>query len=225
MYTQNEFILKISFETVFEYLHLLRMICEVLSKYNREASVFLAAAVSDFYIPESALVCVYAFVCVVPLIYSITSYVTDNKPEHKIQSNEALPPLVLSEVPKMLGLIRDRWAPQSFIVSFKVCICMYVCVCVCGSFTIEDMCVFVYSYAGLCWHCCFKSVHRLHCVRRRHRKGITVCEHYKIIFTKHLTSPTSLVSICVSMCVCGWVSFISVNMRYSDGPNLKSLDA
>ncbi len=58
--------------------------------------LYLAAAVSDFYIPKSEL------------------------PEHKIQSSKTGLELKLKPVPKCLGRIRSEWCPEAFIVSFKL---------------------------------------------------------------------------------------------------------
>ena len=67
---------------------------------------YLAAAVSDFYVPWAEL------------------------PEHKIQSREAPDDedreaaskvvLRLRRVPKMLSLVRSRWCPRAFVVGFKL---------------------------------------------------------------------------------------------------------
>nr|XP_005496700.2 phosphopantothenate--cysteine ligase [Zonotrichia albicollis] len=57
---------------------------------------YLAAAVSDFYIPVSEM------------------------PEHKIQSSEGPLQITMKMVPKMLSpLVRD-WAPEAFVISFKL---------------------------------------------------------------------------------------------------------
>ncbi|NWV74105.1 PPCS ligase, partial [Dasyornis broadbenti] len=57
---------------------------------------YLAAAVSDFYIPASEM------------------------PEHKIQSSEGPLQITMKMVPKMLSpLVRD-WAPEAFVISFKL---------------------------------------------------------------------------------------------------------
>ena len=61
------------------------------------AMIYLAAAVSDFYIPP------------------------DTQPQHKIQSADGPLHLTLQQVPKMIGHIRNDWCPQAFVVSFKVC--------------------------------------------------------------------------------------------------------
>jgi phosphopantothenate-cysteine ligase len=89
-------LLPISFITIFEYLFLLRDICQNLSVLGTSALVFLAAAVSDFYVPEKEMV-------------------TD-----KIQSraHDGLT-VELRNVPKMLGLIKD-WAPEVMVISFKL---------------------------------------------------------------------------------------------------------
>jgi phosphopantothenate-cysteine ligase len=58
--------------------------------------LYLAAAVSDFYISSPAL------------------------PTHKIQSRDGTLVLELTQVPKMLGLIASSWAPSSLLVSFKL---------------------------------------------------------------------------------------------------------
>ena len=96
-----------SFSTVFEYVHSLRALCEELGRHCGErAMAYLAAAVSDFYVPWAEL------------------------PEHKIQSREEAPDdedreasgvvLRLRRVPKMLGLVRSRWCPRAFVVGFKL---------------------------------------------------------------------------------------------------------
>jgi DNA / pantothenate metabolism flavoprotein len=82
--------------TVHEYLWLLQLIAaKHLAPLGRHAMVYSAAAVSDFYVPHGAL------------------------SEHKVQSSDTLT-LTLSAVPKCLALLRARWAPQCFLVSFKL---------------------------------------------------------------------------------------------------------
>ncbi len=58
--------------------------------------MYLAAAVSDFYIPENEL------------------------STHKIQSSDGAFHLILRQVPKMLGNIKQKWAQEAFVVSFKL---------------------------------------------------------------------------------------------------------
>ena len=60
--------------------------------------MFLAAAVSDFYLPEDTLT------------------------NHKIQSRELSDGLNLNliSVPKRLGTIKTEWIPNCFLISFKL---------------------------------------------------------------------------------------------------------
>ena len=88
-------LLSIPFTTVFEYLFLLRELAAALASAGSSALMFLAAAVSDFYIPEAEMV------------------------SEKIQSSSDGVRLQLRGVPKMLGLLKEL-APQAFVVSFKL---------------------------------------------------------------------------------------------------------
>lgn len=88
---------KVHFTTINEYLYLLREIARQLRPQSAKTLFYLAAAVSDFIVPPSAL------------------------PEHKIQSTDAALELKLAKAPKVLQtLIEDRWAPRAFICSFKL---------------------------------------------------------------------------------------------------------
>lgn len=92
-------LLTIPFRTVDEYLARLQMSAEALRDCQSLAIFFLAAAVSDFYIPK------------------------EERSEHKIQSDgreEDGLVLRLKPVPKTLGLLRSIWAPDAFVVSFKL---------------------------------------------------------------------------------------------------------
>ncbi|XP_045154963.1 phosphopantothenate--cysteine ligase isoform X2 [Echinops telfairi] len=57
---------------------------------------YLAAAVSDFYVPVSEM------------------------PEHKIQSSAGPLQITMKMVPKMLSPLVKDWAPRAFIISFKL---------------------------------------------------------------------------------------------------------
>ncbi|XP_026330303.1 phosphopantothenate--cysteine ligase [Hyposmocoma kahamanoa] len=90
-------ILYVSFTTVSEYLWLLRAACECLANLGARACLYLAAAVSDFYIPK------------------------DRVPTHKIQSGSGAPPVIqLQLVPKMLAPLCNLWVPEAYVVSFKL---------------------------------------------------------------------------------------------------------
>ncbi|EJW78984.1 DNA/pantothenate metabolism flavoprotein [Wuchereria bancrofti] len=89
-------LLMISFVDVSAYLMTLEMICLRLRFLSSSLLIYLAAAVSDFYVSE------------------------ENLPEHKIQSNQESLLLSLNIVPKILQkLVRDI-VPEAFVVSFKL---------------------------------------------------------------------------------------------------------
>ena len=91
-------LLTVDFRTVEDYLGKLQLCAEAVNDAHALAMFFLAAAVSDFYVPK------------------------EDRSEHKIQSQGGSNDLVLklSPVPKVIGLLRDTWAPNSFVVSFKL---------------------------------------------------------------------------------------------------------
>lgn len=94
--TKEGRILQIDFSTLVDYLHLLRACSLILSRAGRNSMLYLAAAVSDFYIPR------------------------DKMPQHKIQSSDGPLQLSLELVPKMLEALVKNWIKQAFIVSFKL---------------------------------------------------------------------------------------------------------
>jgi phosphopantothenate---cysteine ligase (ATP) len=91
-------LITISFRTVEEYLAKLQICAVALSTLRSLATFYLAAAVSDFYVPF------------------------DDKAIHKIQSGSSESGLMLQlkPVPKVLGMLQRSWAPDAFLVSFKL---------------------------------------------------------------------------------------------------------
>ena len=96
LYMANDMLLTVQFETLGDYIHLLRELCMRLNVFGKHAVIFLAAAVSDFFIPESKMA------------------------EHKIQSAQGGINLYLEPVPKFLGEIKAKWATNAFVTSFKL---------------------------------------------------------------------------------------------------------
>ena len=86
----------ISFTSLADYMWYLRLICERIGQFGPRALLYLAAAVSDFYIPASEM------------------------PEHKLQSSEGAPKLQLQLVPKMLQPLVKYWVPKAYTISFKL---------------------------------------------------------------------------------------------------------
>ncbi|XP_011864428.1 PREDICTED: phosphopantothenate--cysteine ligase [Vollenhovia emeryi] len=88
-------LLQLTFTTLSEYLWMLRSACQALAPLENKAILYLAAAVSDFYIPSSEM--------------SV----------HKISSSGP-PNISLQLVPKILTPIASLWVPKAFVVSFKL---------------------------------------------------------------------------------------------------------
>ncbi|KAK4051883.1 Phosphopantothenate--cysteine ligase cab2 [Microbotryomycetes sp. JL201] len=94
----------IPFTTIDEYLFLLRGVSRVMGTakddkgqaLGRRGMYYLAAAVSDFFIPSQRM------------------------SEHKIQSGKGSLVIEMDQVPKVLKNMVDEWSNQGFIVSFKL---------------------------------------------------------------------------------------------------------
>ena len=93
---EKNFLLNIEFETIYEYLTLFKYIAIQLNVFKKHALLYLAAAVSDFYIPNQSL------------------------PKHKIQSNISGLNIELKPVPKLLGKLKEAWCKSALVVSFKL---------------------------------------------------------------------------------------------------------
>ncbi|XP_067826671.1 phosphopantothenate--cysteine ligase [Heptranchias perlo] len=89
-------LLPVEFSTLSDYLYLLRAAAQALNPIGPKAMFYLAAAVSDFFIPASEM------------------------PEHKIQSGVSPLQITMQMVPKMLSPLVKDWAPQAFVTSFKL---------------------------------------------------------------------------------------------------------
>lgn len=110
----------VTFVTVNEYLWLLKALAGELNLLGRSALYYLAAAVSDFFLPRERLVS--------PIQRTKASLTHSVQSEHKIQSGKGSLILEMDQVPKILKPMVDEWTPDSFIVSFKVRLCHYLCI-------------------------------------------------------------------------------------------------
>jgi len=89
-------ILMLDFVTLPEYLFKLQSGSKILARLEARAMYYLAAAVSDFFIPSQKMA------------------------EHKIQSRDGGLTLTLDQVPKFLTPLVSNWAAKGLIVSFKL---------------------------------------------------------------------------------------------------------
>ncbi|KAJ7109621.1 DNA/pantothenate metabolism flavoprotein [Mycena crocata] len=86
----------LTFVTVDDYLWLLRAVSQELSVLRRRAMYYLAAAVSDFFLPRQKM------------------------SEHKIQSGKGSLHIEMDQVPKVLKPMVEEWTRDGYIVSFKL---------------------------------------------------------------------------------------------------------
>lgn len=86
----------LTFVTVDDYLWLLRAVSQELSVLRRKAMFYLAAAVSDFFLPRQRM------------------------SEHKIQSGKGSLSIEMDQVPKILKPLVSEWTKGGYIVSFKL---------------------------------------------------------------------------------------------------------
>ncbi|KAF8845197.1 DFP-domain-containing protein [Paxillus ammoniavirescens] len=86
----------LTFVTVNDYLYLLRAISKKMNNLGGKAMYYLAAAVSDFFLPRQKM------------------------SEHKIQSGKGSLHIEMDQVPKILKPMVSEWTPGGFIVSFKL---------------------------------------------------------------------------------------------------------
>ncbi|KAG9313606.1 phosphopantothenate-cysteine ligase [Chiua virens] len=86
----------LTFVTVNDYLYLLRAISQEMRRLGPKAMYYLAAAVSDFFLPRQKM------------------------SEHKIQSGKGSLHIEMDQVPKVLKPLVSEWVPAGFVVSFKL---------------------------------------------------------------------------------------------------------
>ncbi|PPQ70311.1 hypothetical protein CVT24_013006 [Panaeolus cyanescens] len=86
----------LTFVTVNDYLWLLRAVSQEMAILQRRSMFYLAAAVSDFFLPRQKM------------------------SEHKIQSGKGSLLIEMDQVPKILKPLVDEWTPGGYIVSFKL---------------------------------------------------------------------------------------------------------
>lgn len=94
--TSENLLLSVDFITLLDYFALLDYCCRAVSCLEKNCLIYLAAAVSDFYLP------------------------LDKISEHKIQSNDENLVLDLKPVPKLVGRIKSEWCPKAYVVTFKL---------------------------------------------------------------------------------------------------------
>ena len=110
---QQGLLITIAFRTVDDYLQKLQLCCEALDTAGSLGLVYLAAAVSDFYIPLEKRA-----------VHKIQSrdYGLKNSEESnatRIGADDTLT-ITLYPVPKVIPTLRKAWCPNAFVISFKL---------------------------------------------------------------------------------------------------------
>ncbi|KAK6161306.1 hypothetical protein DH2020_004687 [Rehmannia glutinosa] len=89
-------VLKLLVNQILQAMQILQLVALSMKNLGSSALFYLAAAVSDFYVPW------------------------ENMAVHKIQSSSGPLDMRLAQVPKMLSVLRKDWAPMAFCISFKL---------------------------------------------------------------------------------------------------------
>lgn len=111
---KSDTLLTLTFVTVNDYLWLLRAISKELAVAGRHALFYLAAAVSDFFLPRQKMVSSKDTKLMISYLITLL------QSEHKIQSGKGSLHIEMDQVPKILKPLVDEWTREGFIVSFKV---------------------------------------------------------------------------------------------------------
>ncbi|EJK63627.1 hypothetical protein THAOC_15704 [Thalassiosira oceanica] len=114
----NGTLLTVEFLYVDEYLDKLKMCCEAINTSGSLALVYLAAAVSDFYIPKEK----QATHKIQSRDYGInhqSGSKDDRDATIRLDPDNTLQ-LTLYPVPKVIPSLRRDWCPNAFVVSFKL---------------------------------------------------------------------------------------------------------
>ncbi|KAI9927883.1 hypothetical protein ASPWEDRAFT_173534 [Aspergillus wentii DTO 134E9] len=123
---QNNRLLLIPFTTVAEYLFELRSLAKIMRPLESNALFYLAAAVSDFFIPRDRMSEHKIQSSEIPASFSKERTITESdiytgENESQPQNHSKKLVIDLDPVPKFLHSLVDGWAPQgSMVVSFKL---------------------------------------------------------------------------------------------------------
>jgi phosphopantothenate---cysteine ligase (ATP) len=112
---QNNLLLVLTFVTVTEYLWKLRELAKIMHPLGSKALFYLAAAVSDFFVPKDRMV-----EHKIQSSDGFTQYNETNDTRQAARTEGSSLIIDLDPVPKFLKQLVDAWAPDAIIVSFKL---------------------------------------------------------------------------------------------------------
>ena len=110
---QQGLLITVNFRTVDDYLQKLQTCCEAINTAGSLGLVYLAAAVSDFYIPLEKR----AVHKIQSRDYGLAT--SDSNNTAKVGVDNTLT-ITLYPVPKVIPTLRKKWCPTAFVVSFKL---------------------------------------------------------------------------------------------------------
>lgn len=132
---QNRLLLTLPFTTVNDYLFVLRSIAQLMRPLGPRGLLYLAAAVSDFFVPPERMV-EHKIQSTNAILSSSSNSQSSNPPNNTKKEEEtsnnldsspaiATPTskrliIALDPVPKFLTNLVDGWAPEGMIISFKL---------------------------------------------------------------------------------------------------------
>lgn len=129
---KNDTLLSIPYVTVTSYLNFLRVISIELRPLESKVMIYLGAAISDFYIPENEMP-QHKIQSSLKLRknncstsdkdnqdYYCNSSVESINDEINSKVEEEGLTIKLKNVPKCIGLLRQKWCPKAFVISFKL---------------------------------------------------------------------------------------------------------
>ncbi|ETS78507.1 hypothetical protein PFICI_10569 [Pestalotiopsis fici W106-1] len=126
---RNRMLLMLPFVTITDYLHELRSIAQLMHPLGPNGLLYLAAAVSDFFVPsdrmaEHKIQSTNATDALSPEASTATK-IQDEEAFDNFDSSPSVPRskrliIDLDPVPKFLKNLVDGWAPEGMIVSFKL---------------------------------------------------------------------------------------------------------
>jgi phosphopantothenate---cysteine ligase (ATP) len=112
-------LLSVPFNSVVDYMWLLRAACECLQPFEKHAMFYSGAAVSDFFVPADKMpthkvgdgIIFRVKFQTKPLIVFLNSL--------QMQSNQ-VPTIELALVPKMIAPLASLWIPRAYVITFKL---------------------------------------------------------------------------------------------------------
>lgn len=124
---QNRLLLTLPFTTINDYLFELRSIAQLMRPLGPSGLLYLAAAVSDFFVPPERMVehKIQSTTAVDPQRERSTKETEEEEAFDNFDSSPAVPRskrliIDLDPLPKFLKNLVDGWAPEGMIVSFKL---------------------------------------------------------------------------------------------------------